>query len=123
MPSRSNFRFRSWTLMGWSSTTRMEGAAIGCGKKAGCRPGSKLLRAALAERLDRVLEQHRHGHRPHAAGNRGNFRAERGHGGEMNVAGESVTGFLGRVGDAVNTHIDHDGAGLDHVGRDELGAA
>ena len=41
----------------------------------------------------------------------------------MHVAGEAVTGFLGRIGHAVDAHIDDDGAGLDHVGRDEFGAA
>src|SRR4051812_39061153 len=133
IPSRSNLRFSNWTLMGWSSTTRIEGAAmsveqngLACAAQARHSSGLELVEdGCLARRLQpirlhRILHQHGHGHRTDAAGYRRDFGAQRRNRVELNVARKAITGFLRRVRYAVDPHVDDYDPGFHHVSRDEL---
>ena len=73
--------------------------------------------------IERVLHEHRDGHRAHAAGDGCDGFAERGHGVEVDVTDDTIAGLLGGVGDAVDTHVDDDRAWLDHIGGDKAGLA
>jgi len=44
--------------------------------------------------IERVLHEHRDGHRAHAAGDGCDGFAERGHGVEVHVADDAIAGFL-----------------------------
>ena len=52
---------------------------------------------------------------PDAAGDRRDVRGHAGNALKVNIAAKTAVGAL------VNSHVDHDRAGLDPVGRDELG--
>jgi len=69
--------------------------------------------------VERVLHEHRDGHRSHAAGGGRDGFAERGHGVEVDVADDTIAVLLGGVRDAIDTHVDDDRSRFDHVGGDE----
>src|SRR6202142_3155671 len=131
-PTRSSLRLRSWTLIGWSSTTRMvalDMAGRRFGKQDGARwPGRKPRRSLSgglpqAEGFDSVPHKHGHRHRADAAGHRRDLRGQGRHRLEMDVADKPVSGLLRGIGHPVHTDVDHDHPGLDHGGRDKLGPA
>src|SRR5690606_25705800 len=64
-----------------------------------------------------VDQQHGDGHGADAAGHGRNRTGHFTRAFEVDVADQAA------VGEAVNTHVDHDSAGLDHVSRDHAGFA
>ena len=72
--------------------------------------------------FDRVVEQHRDGHRPDAARDRGDERSLLLHRLEIHVADQSDMPFcLSGVLHAIHADVDHDGPVLHHVRDDVLG--
>src|SRR6266540_3618041 len=114
MPSRSNLRFSNCTLMGWSSTTRMEGAAIGQEENELAQPEQVSWRRAVlavsseAMSLHGVFHQERHGHGPNSAGHRRDETRDWRNRWKMNISGESIAGFFRKIHNAVDADINYD---------------
>ncbi len=89
--------------------------------RASAPPGSGV------ERVERcgegVLQERAHGHGAHSAGHRGDGAGLGRHGGEVDIAHHAEARRARRIGHAGGAHVDHRGAGFDHVGRDKTGAA
>jgi hypothetical protein len=78
-------------------------------------PGAYIkLPVARSADFERVDQQHRDGHRSHAAGHRRDVAGHLAHAGEVDVAAQLAFVVV------VHADVDHDGAGLDHVGREHI---
>lgn len=72
---------------------------------------------------ERVLQQRANRHGTHPPGNGCDGAGNGGDGIEIDIAHHAEARGARRIGHAGGAHIDHRGAGLDHVGRDKTGAA
>ncbi len=68
-----------------------------------------------------VFHEHGNGHGTDAAGDGGDFGAERGDVVEIDIADDAEAGFARGVVDAVDADVDDNGSGGHHVGGNEAG--
>ena len=68
-----------------------------------------------------VLQKHGNGHRTDPAGIGRDLSRDGLDAGKINIARQTPAAFGGRIRDAVDSHVNHDRAGLDHVRLDKFG--